>query len=111
MVEAQGPKKGEQVTTIGGPIEVVHVHRERVERLTDDPVYRAREVALEGLDALAPLSEQFVGSCLTHGCQSDDLVTRAEFRDLEQGQQADGSVVIPEALRRYTGFDRLVPRG
>jgi len=30
---------------------------------------------------------------------------------LEQGQQADGSVVIPEALRRYTGFDRLVPRG
>jgi len=88
VVKAQGPKKGEQVTTIGGPIEVVHVHRERVERLTDDPVYRAREVALEGLDALAPLSEQFVGSCLTHGCQSDDLVTRAEFRDLEQGQQA-----------------------
>jgi seryl-tRNA synthetase len=26
---------------------------------------------------------------------------------LEQGQQADGSVVVPEALRRYTGFDRI----
>jgi seryl-tRNA synthetase len=26
---------------------------------------------------------------------------------LEQGQQADGSVVIPEVLRPYTGFDRL----
>jgi len=26
---------------------------------------------------------------------------------LEQGQQADGTVVIPEALRRYTGFDRI----
>jgi seryl-tRNA synthetase len=26
---------------------------------------------------------------------------------LEQGQQADGSIVIPEALRRYTGFDRI----
>ena len=26
---------------------------------------------------------------------------------LEQGQQADGSVVIPEALRSYTGFDRI----
>jgi seryl-tRNA synthetase len=26
---------------------------------------------------------------------------------LEQGQQADGSVVIPEALRPYTGFDRI----
>jgi seryl-tRNA synthetase len=28
---------------------------------------------------------------------------------LEQGQQADGSVVIPEALRLYTGFDRIGP--
>ncbi len=28
---------------------------------------------------------------------------------LEQGQKADGSVVIPEALRPYTGFERLVP--
>jgi seryl-tRNA synthetase len=27
---------------------------------------------------------------------------------LEQGQQADGTVVIPEALRPYTGFDRIV---
>jgi seryl-tRNA synthetase len=28
---------------------------------------------------------------------------------LEQGQRADGSVVIPEALVPYTGFDRLTP--
>ncbi len=28
---------------------------------------------------------------------------------LENYQQADGSVVIPEALRPYTGFDRIVP--
>ena len=26
---------------------------------------------------------------------------------LEQGQQEDGSVVVPEPLRRYTGFDRI----
>jgi seryl-tRNA synthetase len=26
---------------------------------------------------------------------------------LEQGQQADGSILIPEALRRYTGFERI----
>ena len=76
------------MTTIGGPIEVVHVHRQRLERLTDDPVYRAREIALEGLDALAPLSEQIVAAFLTHRCQSNDKVTRIEFRDLEQGQQA-----------------------
>ena len=30
---------------------------------------------------------------------------------LEQGQQADGSVVIPKALRPYVGFDRIAPRG
>jgi seryl-tRNA synthetase len=27
---------------------------------------------------------------------------------VEQGQQADGSVLIPEALRPYTGFERIV---
>ena len=26
---------------------------------------------------------------------------------LENNQQADGSIVIPEALRPYTGFDRI----
>ncbi|MFJ6564389.1 serine--tRNA ligase [Streptomyces sp. NPDC091412] len=30
---------------------------------------------------------------------------------LEQGQQADGSVVLPEALAAYTGFCRLLPGG
>ncbi|MFF0014510.1 serine--tRNA ligase [Streptomyces sp. NPDC005374] len=30
---------------------------------------------------------------------------------LEQGQQQDGSVVLPEALAAYTGFHRLLPDG
>jgi seryl-tRNA synthetase len=30
---------------------------------------------------------------------------------LENFQQADGSVIIPEVLRPYTGFDRLTPQG
>jgi seryl-tRNA synthetase len=29
---------------------------------------------------------------------------------LEQGQQDDGTVLIPEALRPYTGFERIAPR-
>jgi seryl-tRNA synthetase len=29
---------------------------------------------------------------------------------LEQYQKADGSVEIPEALRPYTGFDRVTPQ-
>jgi len=30
---------------------------------------------------------------------------------LENHQQADGSVRIPEALRAWVGKDRIVPRG
>tara|TARA_B100000614_G_scaffold261367_1_gene290735 strand:+ start:175 stop:1464 length:1290 start_codon:yes stop_codon:yes gene_type:complete len=37
-------------------------------------------------------------------------VSRAIIAILENFQQADGSVVIPEALRPYTGFDRIPAR-
>ena len=38
------------------------------------------------------------------------LLTRALIALLENHQQADGSVRIPEALRAYTGFDQIGPR-
>jgi seryl-tRNA synthetase len=38
-------------------------------------------------------------------------VTRAIIALLENGQQADGSVVLPEALRPLVGTDRIRPRG
>ncbi len=37
-------------------------------------------------------------------------VTRAILAVLENGQQADGSVVVPEALRPWLGKDRIGPR-
>jgi seryl-tRNA synthetase len=37
-------------------------------------------------------------------------VTRALVAILENNQQADGSVMIPEALRGWVGKDRIVPR-
>jgi len=37
-------------------------------------------------------------------------VARALIALIENHQQADGSVVIPEALRPYTGFERIGPR-
>lgn len=37
-------------------------------------------------------------------------ISRAIIAILENNQQSDGSVVIPEALRRYTGFDTITPR-
>lgn len=38
-------------------------------------------------------------------------ISRAIIAILENYQQADGSVVVPEALRRWLGKDRIVPRG
>jgi len=38
-------------------------------------------------------------------------VSRTLLALLENGQQADGSVVVPEALRPLTGFDRIGPPG
>jgi seryl-tRNA synthetase len=37
-------------------------------------------------------------------------VTRAIIAILENFQQADGSVVIPEELRKWTGVTRILPR-
>jgi seryl-tRNA synthetase len=37
-------------------------------------------------------------------------IARALIALLENHQQADGSITIPEALRAYTGFDRIGPR-
>ncbi|HEY1376182.1 MAG TPA: aminoacyl--tRNA ligase-related protein, partial [Gemmataceae bacterium] len=37
-------------------------------------------------------------------------VTRALVAILENYQQADGSVLVPEVLRPWTGFDRIGPR-
>jgi Seryl-tRNA synthetase len=37
-------------------------------------------------------------------------IARALIALLENHQQADGAIAIPEALRAYTGFDRIGPR-
>ena len=46
-----------------------------------------------------------------HTLNASGLATSRLFPAiLEQLQQADGSVVVPEALRRWVGKDRLTPR-
>ena len=37
-------------------------------------------------------------------------ISRALIALLENHQQEDGSIAIPQALRPYTGFDRIGPR-
>jgi seryl-tRNA synthetase len=39
------------------------------------------------------------------------LGLRALLAVLENGQQADGSVVVPEVLRQWLGKDHIGPRG
>ncbi len=37
-------------------------------------------------------------------------VTRAIIAILENHQQADGSVIVPEPLRKWAGIDRILPK-
>jgi seryl-tRNA synthetase len=51
------------------------------------------------------------GGELVHTLNGTALaISRALIVLLENHQQADGSIEIPEALRPYTGFDRIGPR-
>lgn len=45
---------------------------------------------------------------LAHSLNCTGITNRTLFAILEQFQHADGSVVLPEVLRPYTGFDVLV---
>lgn len=84
VVKAQGLKKGERVEKIGGPIRVVSVRREFLDRLTcpDSGAYGSIEVALEGFAYMTPAD--FVAFfCEQNGCRDDVFVTRIEFEYVE----------------------------
>jgi len=38
-------------------------------------------------------------------------IGRALIAVIEQNQRADGSIAIPEALQKYTGFKIIFPNG
>ena len=44
-----------------------------------------------------------------HTISATAVTDRVALAILEHYQQADGSVIVPEVLRPYTGFDRMVP--
>ncbi|MEW4528032.1 serine--tRNA ligase [Maioricimonas sp. JC845] len=56
-------------------------------------------------------SDEWKGTRFVHTLNGTAVaVTRAIIAILENYQQADGSVVIPEVLRPWTGCDRIVPK-
>ena len=75
VLKAMGLKKGEQVTLLGGPIEVTEVWREPLYQISDTDVQR------EGFPDMG--SAEFVEFiCQQLGCTADTTVTRIGFRYL-----------------------------
>jgi len=75
--KAQGLKKGEHVTKIGGPIKVVSVRQEPLREMYHAAI-GLREARYEGFPHLN--GKQFVAFfCEHNGCTPDDEVTRIEF--------------------------------
>ena len=46
-----------------------------------------------------------------HTISATGVTDRVVCAILETFQQEDGSVIVPEVLRPYTGFDRIAPPG
>ena len=46
-----------------------------------------------------------------HTISATAMTDRAAIALLENNQQADGSVIVPEVLRPFTGFDKIEPVG
>lgn len=80
--KCMGRKHGEPLEKLS-VIRVLHVRREPLRRLLDDPAYGAREIKREGLGDDPTLSQPrnwVPWFCASHkGCTPDTLVTRIEF--------------------------------
>lgn len=81
VVKGQGLKKGERVETIGGPVTVVSVRRERLDAVTFADVRR------EGFRRMGTLD--FVEFFCRHNrCVPSTIVTRIEFSYVEDACQS-----------------------
>jgi len=91
VVKGQGLKKGETVQRIGGPIRVVSVSRERLNRLYHD-AYGPVETVREGFPGMT--GQAFVAMFCTHNRTAHpmDYVTRIEFV-YEESYAADAAAV------------------
>ena len=78
--KCQGLKKGQHPVKLG-PIEVVSVRRERLDRLDTEPLYGFCEVVHEGFPKLNP--QQFIDMFCRHNrCKPETIITRLEFKYL-----------------------------
>ncbi len=82
VLKAQGLKKGERITTIGGPIRFVDVRRENLLTMIAQPAYGISECLREGfMGGLMPVD--FAAMFCEHNkCSVDTELTRIEFEYL-----------------------------
>lgn len=82
VVKSQGLKRGEKAEVIRGPLRIVSVRREALDRMLDESRYGLMECAREGFadDPVLCRPQDYIEFfCRTHGCGPQDLVTRIEF--------------------------------
>ena len=82
VVKSQGLKRGEKVEVIRGPLRIVDVRREALERMLLESQYGLMECVHEGFgdDPVLRRPQDFIEFfCRTHACGPGDLVTRIEF--------------------------------
>lgn len=79
--KGMGLRKGQKVVKLGGPIVVIKVRQESLDRLliSTNPIYGEKEMLLEGFPGLLP--KDFIAMfCKTHkGCTPSTVITRIEF--------------------------------
>lgn len=79
VVKGQGLKKGEKVEKIGGPIRVVSVRRERLDRLLTEPEYGQAEMLREGFPRMTPAEFVTMFKQANPTCLDNTIITRIEF--------------------------------
>lgn len=95
VVNSQGLRKGQQVETIGGPIRIVDVRRERLDAITQQDVYREGFLGLERVAFI----DMF---CRTHRpCEPPPSrhAHRVRVRGVAGAVGMSGRYVLPGGLR------------
>jgi hypothetical protein len=81
--KCMGLRPGEKIEKLGGPIRVVSLRRERLDRMVTDLDYGFQEVRREGfgMHPLKSYPSNFVAMFIeTHkGCAPESVITRIEF--------------------------------
>lgn len=90
---------------------VVELVARRRETIAEGDRLRDEQKEVSGQIPKSAADQKQKGTRFVHTLNGTAVaVTRVLIALLENHQQRDGSVVIPQALRKWTGFDRIAPK-